>query len=115
MSTAKLNIWVTEVGNPCKIDMKHQWFVHVLHCDGELLNWCDKVYTNLRTKCGHLEIDVPPGCDMVCATWCWPRSVRRRRRRSAITSRISRRCAELLRSCLRDVVRRRSNGAASGG
>ena len=69
MSTAKLNIWVTEVGDPCRIDMKHQWFVHVLHCEGDLLNWCDKVYTNLRTKCGHLEIDVPPGCYMVCATW----------------------------------------------
>ena len=33
MSTAKLNIWVTEVGDPCRIDMKHQWFVHVLHCE----------------------------------------------------------------------------------
>ena len=69
MSTAKLNIWVTEVGDPCRIDMKHQWYVHVLHCEGDLLNWCDKVYTNLKTKCGHLEIDVPPGCYMVCATW----------------------------------------------
>jgi len=69
MSTAKLNVWVTEVGNPCKIDMLHQWYVHVLHCDGKLLNWCDKVYTNLKTKCGHLEIEIPPGCYMVCATW----------------------------------------------
>jgi hypothetical protein len=70
MSTAKLNVWVTEVGNPCKIDMLHQWFVHVLHCDGKLLNWCEqKVYTNLKTKCGHLEIEIPPGCYMVCATW----------------------------------------------
>ena len=69
MSTAKLNVWVTKVGDPCKIDMEHQWFVHVLHCDGELLNWCGRVYTNLPTKCGHLEIEIPPGCYMVCATW----------------------------------------------
>jgi hypothetical protein len=69
MSTAKLNVWVTEVGDPCRIDMKHQWFVHVLHCEGDVLNWCDKVYTNLKTKCGHLEIEIPPGCYMVCATW----------------------------------------------
>jgi hypothetical protein len=69
MSTAKLNVWVTKVGEPCKIDMDHQWYVHVLHCDGEILNWCDKSYTNLRTKCGHLEVEIPPGCYMVCATW----------------------------------------------
>lgn len=69
MSTAKLNVWVTAVGDPCKIDMEHQWFVHVLHCNGKLLSWCDKVYTNLKTKCGHLELEIPPGCYMVCATW----------------------------------------------
>lgn len=69
MSTAKLNVWVTEVGNGCKIDMKNQWFVHVLHCNGEILDWCGRKFTNLPTKCGHLEIDIPPGCYMVCATW----------------------------------------------
>jgi len=69
MSTAKLNVWVTKVGDPCRIDNEHQWFVHILHCDGELLTWCDQVYTNLPTKCGHLEIEIPPGCYMVCATW----------------------------------------------
>lgn len=69
MSTAKLNIWVTEVGNPCKIDMERQWYVHILHCDGSVLNWCDRRYTNLLTKCGHLEVEVPPGCYMVVATW----------------------------------------------
>lgn len=69
MSTAKLNVWVTAVGEPCRIDMQHQWYVHVLHCDGELLNWCGRTYTNLPTKCGHLEIEIPPGCYMVCATW----------------------------------------------
>jgi len=69
MSTARLNVWVTAVGDPCKIDMVHQWYVHILHCEGDLLNWCDKIYTNLPTKCGHLEIEIPPGCYMVCATW----------------------------------------------
>ena len=69
MSTAKLNVWVTEVGNGCRIDMTHQWFVHVLHCNGEILDWCNRKYTNLATKCGHLEVEIPPGCYMVCATW----------------------------------------------
>ncbi|HEX8143301.1 MAG TPA: hypothetical protein VF553_11940 [Pyrinomonadaceae bacterium] len=69
MSTAKLNVWVTKVGDPCKIDNDYQWFVHILHCNGEILKWCGKSYSNLMTKCGHLEIEIPPGCYMVCATW----------------------------------------------
>jgi hypothetical protein len=69
MSTAKLNVWVTKVGEPCAIDDKTQWFVHVLHCNGKILEWCGKKYTNLPTKCGHLDVEIPPGCYMVCATW----------------------------------------------
>lgn len=69
MSAARLNVWVTRVGDPCVIDMTHQWYVHVLHCNGRILSWCGRKYTNLATKCGHLEIDLPPGCYMVCATW----------------------------------------------
>lgn len=69
MSTAKLNVWVTQVGDPCKIDNSHQWYIHVLHCDGQILRWCDRDYRNLRAHCGHLEIEVPPGCYIVCATW----------------------------------------------
>lgn len=69
MSTAKLNVWVTRVGDPCKTDMEHQWFVHVLHCDGTILDWCGRRYMNIPTKCGHAEIEVPPGQYMLCATW----------------------------------------------
>jgi hypothetical protein len=69
MSTAKLNVWVTKVGDPCRIDNQYQWFVHILHCNGEPLVWCNRKYINLPTKCAHLEIEIPPGCYMVCATW----------------------------------------------
>jgi hypothetical protein len=74
MSTARMNVWVTEVGDPCKIDLKHQWYVHVLTCDGELLRWCrdgrePMPYTNIETRCGHAEFDVPPGQYLVMATW----------------------------------------------
>ena len=69
MSTAKLNIWITKLGEPCRIDDKTQWFVHILHCNGEILQWCDKRYANLPTRCGHLEVEIPPGCYMVVATW----------------------------------------------
>jgi len=69
MSTARLNVWVAQVGRPCRIDSERTWFVHVLHCDGEILEWCDRRYTNLQTKCGQLEVEIPPGCYTVVATW----------------------------------------------
>lgn len=69
MSTAKLNVWVTKVGDPCRIDNDHQWFVHILHCDGSPLVWCNRRFVNMPTKCAHLEVDIPPGCYMICATW----------------------------------------------
>ena len=69
MSTSNLDVWVSEVGNPCKIDMNYQWFVHVLNCDGSVLDWCDRRYTNIETTCGHVELEIPPGQYMVCATW----------------------------------------------
>ena len=69
MSTAHLDVWVTAVGDACRMDEEHQWFVHVLHCDGSILEWCDRRYSNIPTKCAHVEIEIPPGCYMVCATW----------------------------------------------
>ena len=69
MSTATLNVWVTGVGEPCKIDDQRQWYVHVLHCDGTILDWCGRHYQNIPTKCGHVEIEVPPGTYLVVATW----------------------------------------------
>ena len=54
------------MGEPCKIDLDHRWFIHVLQCDGSLLRWCvdgrePQDYTNIPAVCGHAEIDVPPG------------------------------------------------------
>ena len=69
MSAARLNVWVTAVGDPCRIDNQHQWFVHVLHCNGDVLEWCDRRYVNIPTRCGHADIPLPPGCYTVCATW----------------------------------------------
>lgn len=73
MSVAKMNVWVTRIGDPCHIDLQHQWFVHVLDCEGRIVRWCKNgqpfAYTNIKTKCGHAEFDIPPGCYVVCATW----------------------------------------------
>lgn len=67
MSTAKLNVWITAIARACHIADKDEWFVHITDCTGNPLVWCDKTYTFLKAKCGHLEIDIPPGCYTVFA------------------------------------------------
>ena len=69
MSTAKLNVWVTRTADACHIDDRRQWFVHITDCHGNVLVWCDKKYSFLPTKCGHLEVEIPPGCYTVFASW----------------------------------------------
>ena len=49
--------------------MEHQWYVHVLDCNGHILDWCGTKYTNIPTRCGHVDVGLPPGCYTVCATW----------------------------------------------
>jgi hypothetical protein len=66
MSTAKLNIWITERGDPCRITNR-TLFVHVLHCNGKVLEWCDRKYLHIPAKCGHLELEIPVGCYIVGA------------------------------------------------
>jgi len=76
MGVARLNIWITGEGDPCGVSTKppdpgdpQQWVVAVWECSGRLLNWpCGEgEYFNLPTRCGHLEIEVPPGCYVVRA------------------------------------------------
>lgn len=67
MSTAKLNVWITEMGKPCRIETRKTLFVYVLHCDGTVLEWCGNRYVGLPAKCGHLEIEIPVGCYVVGA------------------------------------------------
>jgi hypothetical protein len=79
MSTAKLNIWITKKGDPCRIDNNPkvpkdpkkpepiQLFVFVLHCNGEILEWCGQKYVGMQATCGQLEIEIPPGCYIVGA------------------------------------------------
>jgi hypothetical protein len=68
MGFSKLNIWITELGKACKID-KRTWYVNIYTCDGSILEWCGKRYSVLPARCGHLEIDVPPGCYLINAVW----------------------------------------------
>ena len=67
MGTANLQVWITQRGDPCRIATTEH-FVYVLECcTGKPLRWCGRVYSGLKTKCGHLEIDIPPGCYIVGA------------------------------------------------
>lgn len=66
MSTANLNVWITRIGDPCHID-DGVWFVHVLDCEGRVLEWCRRRYSFIEAKCGHVQIEVPPGCYVVFA------------------------------------------------
>ena len=67
MSTANLNVWITGFGDPCHIEDKETWFVHVLDCEGRVVDWCNKRYSFIPAKCGHVQIEVPPGCYAVFA------------------------------------------------
>src|ERR1044071_6049901 len=75
MSTAKLNVWITEFGDPCHIMQPHfpegkleEWFVHIADCHGNPLVWCGRTYAFLPARCGHLEVEIPPGCYAVFAS-----------------------------------------------
>ncbi|WP_152042581.1 hypothetical protein [Salinigranum salinum] len=66
MSTGKLDIWITRLGEPCRIT-DETYYVSIAHCNGEILKWCDRRYLGLRARCGHLEVEVPPGCYQIRA------------------------------------------------
>ena len=67
MSTATLNVWITNFGDACHIVDRENWFVHITDCNGKVLKWCNRKYSFIRTKCGHVEIEIPPGCYSVFA------------------------------------------------
>ncbi len=67
MSTAKLNVWITARSDACHIDDQDRWFVHITDCRGRVLEWCGRKYSFIPAKCGHVEIEVPPGCYTVFA------------------------------------------------
>lgn len=66
---AKLCISVSAMDEPCKIDNIHRWYIAIFNCDGTLLEFCGRKYFPLPTRCGCLEVTVPPGCYYVKAVW----------------------------------------------
>ncbi len=82
MGMANIQVWITGEGDPCGISERPpdpgdpaQWVVAVWECSGRLLQWCGRRYFAIRTTCGHVEIEVPPGCYVVRAAdamWVGP-------------------------------------------
>jgi hypothetical protein len=68
MGMAKLNVWVTDTDDPCSISNR-TWYVTIYDCDGRVLEWCGRKYVVLPARCGHLEVELPPGCYRVTAVW----------------------------------------------
>lgn len=71
MSTGKIEVWITGqitfipfpprvLIEPCRVN-EGFWYVSVWDCCRNPLQWCGS--TNCyATKCGQVEIEVPPGC-----------------------------------------------------
>jgi hypothetical protein len=68
MGMAKINIWISAMDDPCLVDSR-TWYVTIYDCDGNVLEWCGRKYVVLPAKCGHLEVEVPPGCFLLRAVW----------------------------------------------
>jgi hypothetical protein len=68
MGLAKLNVWISGRDDPCSVSPR-TWYVTIYNCDGSVLEWCGRKFVVLPARCGHLEVEVPPGCYYVKAVW----------------------------------------------
>lgn len=68
MSLSHLSIFVSGIDDPCSVDNR-TWYITIYNCDGSVLEWCGKRYVVMPAKCGHLQVDVPPGCYYIKAVW----------------------------------------------
>jgi hypothetical protein len=68
MGMAKINVWVSDLDDLCSVSSR-TWYVTIYDCDGNVLQWCNKRYAVLPARCGHLEVEVPPGCYYIKAVW----------------------------------------------
>jgi len=72
MGMSTLQIWITSEGSPCTISERDEndnlpWQVAIMHCDGRVLTWCGRRYVGIPAPCGHVEVQVPPGCYIIRA------------------------------------------------
>ena len=68
MGLSKLNIFVSGIDDPCSVD-ERTWYVTIYNCEGKVLSFCGRRYVVIPAKCGHVEVEVPPGCYYIKAVW----------------------------------------------
>ncbi len=68
MSLSHLSVFVSGIDDPCSVDNR-TWYVTIYNCDGSVLEWCGKRFVVMPAPCGHLQVDVPPGCYYIKAVW----------------------------------------------
>jgi len=75
---ARLNVWFAAMDHPFKKVAEPNvpiMKVNIYDMDGPF-RWCGRTYLALDAKCGHLEIELPPGCYLVAGTvnapWEYP-------------------------------------------
>jgi hypothetical protein len=68
MSTSILNVWISNLGEPCTITndaasgIPHAWVVAVSHCDGTVLNWSEGRYRfHHDDSWASIPLHTPPG------------------------------------------------------
>lgn len=66
MGFAKVNVWIHDIENPCRISDQN-WFVNVTDCSNHVVEYCGKRYAGIPARCGHTEFRLPPGCYHVWA------------------------------------------------
>jgi hypothetical protein len=68
MGTGKLNIWISEIQQPCKMS-QHNWWITIFDCSGEVLEWPkNHKYLYIPAPASHLEVELPPGTYRIMAT-----------------------------------------------
>lgn len=68
MGMARVNVWVSEMDDPCGVSQR-TWYVTFYDCHGRVLQHCGTRYLLMPAPCGHLDVEVPPGCYLVKAVW----------------------------------------------
>lgn len=68
MGLGRLNVFVSGLDEPCKIDDR-TWFITLYDCDGEVFKWCGRRYAVIPARCGHLELELPPGIYTAVGVW----------------------------------------------
>ena len=66
MGLAKMNVWIHDENDPCRIS-ENRWWVVVTDCQNRMVKWCQEEYLGKLATCGHAMFTIPPGCYVVWA------------------------------------------------